>query len=132
MRLNCRYQDPDNTIADLDVELFTKDGWIPLGLSETSPGFLIFTYSVFTCQHMYMRLNCAERGLMLESSTGSIELVTSEDWKMQKLHVEFDGKLKSGSPTGDDIDYITGRMGQCPVSVNMQHPPESKAELRLS
>lgn len=120
MRLQCRYQDPDNSIAQLTVEVLTGDGWQTLDLSITSPGFQIFVYSVFTCQHKYFHVNCAERGLMLEKSEGNLLLITDRDWNIERLRVEFIGFLKSGSANQDDIDYITARMKQCPVSRNLR------------
>ena len=129
MRLNARYQDPDNSVASLEVDIMGEQGWQPLNLNALSPGFQIFTYAVFTCQHLYMRSNCAERGLMLKSAEGSIELLTDEVWKMTRLHVGFDALLKTGDPTEADIDYITGRMGQCPVSRNIIAPADIEAVL---
>ena len=50
-------------VADLDVEHMAGGQWEAFDLGVTSPGFEIFVYAVFACQHMYMRVNCAERGL---------------------------------------------------------------------
>ena len=36
------------------------------------------------------------------------------------LHVDFKGKLKSGTVTDDAIRYINQRMRQCPVSTNLK------------
>jgi hypothetical protein len=132
MRLHCRYQDPENIVAELHVEFLADGEWISFDLHPLTPGFLIFTYSIFTCQHLFMRMNCAERGLILDSAEGSIELITSEKWDMQKLHIRFDGKLKGGAPTELDIDEIIRHMGHCPVSRNIQEPPESCTELYLN
>ena len=106
LRLSCRYKDPDNSIDALDVEMLTGDGWQPLELTPVSPGFLLFVYTVFHCQHTYMRVNCAERRLMLTSAEGRIDVVASEQWVVEQLHIEFSGQLKSGSPAAGDIDYI--------------------------
>lgn len=125
MRLVCTYKDPDNTIDNLNVEVLTQDGWQPLDLSVTSPGFQIFVYSVFTCQHMYFRVNCAERGLILEKSEGSIMLATDREWNITTLHVDFVGELKRGLVNQDDIDYIAERMQQCPVSKNTREIADS-------
>ncbi len=122
MRLQCAYTRPDNTVTDLQVQLLVEGEWKPLALNKGTAGFLIFTYAVFTCQHLYMRTNCAERGLLLNSATGAIRLVADEAWRMQRLHVSFDAVLESGRPDADDIEYITGRMGQCPVSKNLLAP----------
>ena len=61
MRLACAYKDPDNTVDTINAEVLTQDGWQSLDLSVASPGFQIFVYSVFACQHMFFRMKCAER-----------------------------------------------------------------------
>ena len=131
LRLSCRYRDPDNTIDTLDVEVLTGDGWQPLDLNPLSPGFLLFVYTVFHCQHTYMRVNCAERRLMLESAAGTIDVVASDEWVVEQLHIDFSGKLKSGSPGSGDIDYIIDRMRHCPVSMNLGTVADSRTGLRL-
>lgn len=131
MRLFARYADSDNAIADLNVEVLTGSGWEVLDLNARTAGFLLFVYTVFTCQHMYMRTNCAERGLVLESSTGMIELIADDDWKVRKLHVAFKAVLQSGAPGPDDTAYIAGRMEQCPVSRNLVRIPDASVELQL-
>lgn len=132
MRLSCTYADPDNTVAGLDVEVLGKDGWEPLELGTGTAGFLIFVYAVFNCQHMYMRLNCAERGLLLESASGTIDIRTNADWVVQQMHVGFTGKLKSGTPAQTDLDYIVDRMKHCPVSMNTREAADSQTTLTLS
>ena len=131
LRLSCHYKDPDNTIDGLDVELLTGDGWQALDLNPLSPGFLLFVYTMFHCQHTYMRLNCAERKLMLKSAGGSIDVVASEAWVVEQLHIDFSGVLKSGSPAEGDIDYIIDRMQHCPVSMNLKPFADSHTRLRL-
>ena len=131
LRLSCRYRDPDNTIDTLDVEVLTGDGWQPLELNPLSPGFLLFVYTLFHCQHTYMRLNCAERKLMLEAADGSIDVVASEAWELEQLHINFSGRLKSGSPVEGDIDYIVDRMQHCPVSMTLKPVDDSHTGLRL-
>ncbi len=129
MRLGCRYEDPDNTVGALRVENLEEGEWRNLDMNTRSPGFLIFVYAVFTCQHLYFRTNCAERELMLDSAEGAIDVATSEDWALTRLHVHFVGKLKSGTPSSGDIDYIVGRMKQCPVSRNTREPPDSQTSV---
>jgi uncharacterized OsmC-like protein len=131
MRLFSRYEDPDNSVADLKVEICADDEWQVFDLNARSPGFSIFVYAVFNCQHTHMRLNCAERGLMLESATGAIDVEAGEDWFVRKLHIHFDARLKSGSPVDDDVRYIIERMRQCPVSVNLKEIADSKTEIHL-
>jgi hypothetical protein len=131
MRLACRYADPDNSVAELQVEVLEKEGWEVFELGTHSAGFLIFVYAVFNCQHMYMRLNCAERGLMLDTSKGHIEVETTADWVITRLTIGFSGKLKSGSPSTDDIGHIIDRMRHCPVSTNLNVPAEGDTTLEL-
>jgi len=131
MRLSARYADSENAIADLEVEVLTESGWEVLDLNTRSAGFLLFVYTIFTCQHMYLRTNCAERGLVLESSTGTIELIADDNWNIGTLHVAFRVLLQSGTPGPDDTTYIAGRMEQCPVSRNLVRIPDASVELQL-
>ncbi|RLB55092.1 MAG: hypothetical protein DRJ42_07285 [Deltaproteobacteria bacterium] len=132
LRLTTTYADPDNSVASVSAEVHGLEGWKPLDLSTGTPGFLVFVYAVLACQHLYMRVNCAERGLMLESAVGTIDMETEADWLMTKMNVAYEGKLKSGAPTADDIAYVIGRMKQCPVSKNLKEPQESQTTLKLS
>ncbi len=132
MQLRCRYEDPDNSVTSLCVRSLDDGAWQDFELTTRSPGFLVFVYAVFSCQHLYFRANCAERGLMLESADGLIDAVTTEEWSLKILHVHFDGKLKGGTPTQGDVDYIVGRMKQCPVSKNTIEPADSSTTVKLS
>jgi hypothetical protein len=132
MRLRCSYEGSDNKIAVLEVEQLAGGQWRPLDLGLGSPGFDIFVYAVFTCQHTYFRVNCAERGLRLESSRGSIRVGAGEDWQMDALEVEFSGCLGSGSPVQDDIDYIVSRMRQCPASKNLRDIAGARSQIEFS
>lgn len=118
MRLTCRYKDPDNTIDTLDAEIMHKNTWQRLKISTLSPGFLLYNYALFSCQHLYFRTNSAESGLMLESSKGYIKTIADEHWAIHHLEVKFEGLLKSGQVEQKHIDYIIDRMGHCPVSTN--------------
>ncbi|MGD8620127.1 MAG: hypothetical protein PVH54_13195 [Gammaproteobacteria bacterium] len=121
LRLHGRYQEPENSVASLRVEIFAQDEWQLFDLNSGSAGFLIFVYAVLNCQHLYLRLNCAERGLLLDTTEGYIHITTTEDWVICDLRVEFTGNLRSGSPTQDDLDYVVDRMEHCPVSRNLNY-----------
>lgn len=122
MRLKAHYEGDNNHVAALTVEQKDEHGaFKPLAIDIHSAGFLIFVYSVFSCQHLYMYANAAERGLLLDSAEGTLALTATEDWMLGDLRVHFDGKLRAGTPGADDIAYIQGRMNQCPVSRNL-HP----------
>ena len=117
--MNTVYASSDNDIASLDVEVLDDDEWTALDLGTATPGFLIYVYSIFTCQHMFLRTNGAERNLVYASSSGNILVEASEDWFLEKIDVSFDVRLASGEPADDDISYIISRMQQCPVSKNL-------------
>jgi hypothetical protein len=125
MRLSCRYTEPENAVADLEVEVLADGQWESFNLNCETAGFLVFVYAILSCQHLYLRTNAAERGLLLESAQGAIELIASEDWEVQKLRIGFDVKLQSGRASGDDVSYIVARMKQCPVSRNLKAIPDS-------
>ena len=129
LRLSCRYEQPDNSVADLKVEVLSDGRWEILDLDVRTPGFLMLVYTLLTCQHQYLRTNCAEKGLQLESSNGSIDLIASEDWYVRKQHIRFDLRLKAGAPTKELMDYIVGRMEHCPVSINLKPAPDSRTEI---
>ncbi len=131
MRMKCSYTGSGNDIASLGVEHTTNGDWDNFDLQVTSPGFEIFVYAIFTCQHMYMRVNCAERGLQLASSEGSITVGTDENWSMDTLKVGFTANVASGSADQDDIDYIISRMKQCPVSGNIREVPGAETTITL-
>lgn len=131
MRLQGRYADPDNSIAALKVTLRADDEWQPLQLGIDSPGFLIFVYSVFTCQHTHFRITCAEQGLTLDTAEGEIELATSEAWNIKSIHLSFSGNLKSGTASPDDIEKIVKQMQQCPVSRNLVSSIETTTKVTL-
>ena len=119
LRLNCTYEGTENKIDNLLVEVLNDNKWEKLDLSVRSPGFLLFINGLFSCQHLYMRTNSAERNLALESATGDLQVVTDENWRIKDGVIAFNAKLKSGSPSEDDIKYITERMKHCPVSTNL-------------
>ena len=119
LRLTCTYKGDKNDVNDLAIEVLNDDKWETLDLSIRSPGFLQFVNALFSCQHLYMRINSAERGLILTSATGEIQVETGEFWDITNASITFHAKLKSGTPTEDDLDYITDRMTHCPVSTNI-------------
>jgi len=131
MRLHGQYQEPENSVATLRVEIFAEEEWQMFDLNSGSAGFLIFVYSMLNCQHMHMRLNCAERGLLLETAAGYIHVTTTEDWQISDLRVEFTGNLRSGTPTQDDLDHVVERMEHCPVSRNLNYRASGHTRLVL-
>jgi hypothetical protein len=131
MRLKSTYEGNSNAVAGLEVEHQVGGQWQALELGLASPGFDVFVYALLTCQHMYFRVNCAERGLQLNSAAGSIVVGADRDWKMESLQVHFSGQLGSGEASPDDIDYIVSRMKQCPVSLNIRETPDAKTTITL-
>jgi len=132
MRLRSTYEGTTNTVASLEVEHKVKGEWQPLDLGLASPGFDIFVYAIFACQHRFFRVNCAERKLVLNSAEGSIVIGADQDWHMETLQVHFSGQLGSGQAGPDDIDYIISRMKQCPVSKNIREAPVAESTVILN
>ncbi len=119
LRLHTNYRTKDNDIETMKAEVFANNEWQPFSPDTLSPGFLLLVFALFSCQHRYAKTNCAERNLVLSSSTGEMELLASTDWNIKSFHVKFKLKLKDGTPNQDDIDYIRERMKHCPVSTNL-------------
>ena len=129
LRLSATYESSENNVATLEVKVLSEDGWEPLDLNTKTPGFLVYVYSIFTCQHLFLRTNSTERDLALASSRGEILVETSEDWYLENVDVKFDVNLVSGDANEDNIDYIISRMKQCPVSKNL--PSKLQARTRI-
>jgi uncharacterized OsmC-like protein len=131
MRLSCDYQQPDNTVSSLQVELFKENEWTDFDLDTGSPGFLIFVYAVLACQQMHLRLGCKDRGLQLASAAGDIEIDTTEDWQLSKLQVNFSALLISGVASEEDVATVIQRMKNCPVSRNLTFSPQAETTLEI-
>ena len=131
MRMKCSYTGSGNDVASLNVEHMANGLWENFDLQVTSPGFEIFVYAIFTCQHMYMRVNCAERGLQLKTSEGSITVGADENWNVDALNVAFTATAASGTANQEDIEYIVSRMKQCPVSKNIREIPGAETSISL-
>ncbi len=131
MRLKCRYEGEKNTISRLEVEHEIDSEWKVLDLDVTTPGFDVFVYAMFHCQHTYFRINCAERGLLLDSAEGDIKVSTDKDWNLLDMKVNFTGELESGQASQADIDFIVARMQQCPVSRNVNTPASAHTGISL-
>ena len=132
MRLKSSYEGDTNAVTSLEVEHKVGDQWQPLDLNEASPGFDIFVYAIFACQHRFFRVNCAERNLILNSAAGSIVIGADKSWNMEILKIHFSGQLGSGKVVPGDIDYIISRMKQCPVSLNIREAPDTESTVTLN
>ena len=131
MRISCDYKEPDNTVDSQRVELFKEGEWTDFDLDTGTAGFLIFVYAVLACQQMHLRLGCKDRGLKLASAAGDIEIATTEDWHISRLHVNFAASLKTGEPDTGDEEAIITRMKNCPVSKNLTFSPQAETTLEF-
>ena len=125
------YTASENDIDSLDVEMLEDNEWKKLDLNTGTPGFLVYVYSIFTCQHMFLRTNGAERNLVYASSNGNILVEAGEEWFLEKIDVSFDVRLASGKPDDDDVSYIISRMQQCPVSKNLPQNLETHTHVEF-
>jgi hypothetical protein len=132
MRLFCRYQDSENSIKELLTQNLSEGDWRDFDLNPGQPGFLIFVYAILNCQHLYLRTNAAERGLLFDSANGFIDVCADQTWELQKVHVQFDVRLKSGKPLPEDVTHIIARMQHCPVSINLKDIPDSKTSVEFA
>lgn len=127
MKLSCHYAEPEHEISQLIIENLADGEWVEFDLDTKAPGFLIFVYAIFTCQHMFLRKSATERRLLMESANATLELTANEEWKIQRIHIAFQVNLKSGSPSQADVEYITNQMMHCPVSRNLKEVPDNQA-----
>ena len=132
LRMNTTYTSSENDIDSLEVELLEDNEWKRLDLNTSTPGFLVYVYSIFTCQHMFLRTNGAERKLVYASSNGNILVEAGEEWFLEKIDISFNVKLASGKPDDDDVSYIISRMQQCPVSKNLPQNLETHTRVEFS
>jgi len=119
LRMAAEYGPAENEITSLDVDVLNENEWEILDLNTMTPGFLIYVYSMFTCQHMFLRKNAAERKLVFKSARAESLVEASEDWLLEKVYMKFSVKLADGEANDDDSDYIVSHMKQCPVSKNL-------------
>ena len=119
LRLHSRYLNSDNDVDKMTVEIFEKNEWQAFDPDLLSPGFMLLVFALLSCQHRYMKTNCAERNLILDSSVGELQLLAATDWTIKSFHIDFKIKIKSGTPNNDDVAYIRERMTHCPVSTNL-------------
>ncbi|MDH3387972.1 MAG: hypothetical protein OEN02_08700 [Gammaproteobacteria bacterium] len=124
LRASFHYQGEKNKLHRLEAELLTDEGWIPLKLGVKSPGILLFVYSFFVCQHTSFHANSTERGLRLKRADETMELRAGGDWKLKRVKLVIDAVLREGSADQGSIAYIRRRMRQCPVSININEPPD--------
>jgi hypothetical protein len=132
LRARFRYSGDDNHLDVIGAEVFTDAGWAPLEIGNTSPGFLIFVYSFLICQHTYFHANCTENGLRLEHANAELDLVATDNWKIDRVSVRIEARLRGGTADQAAVDYIRQRMRLCPVSVNLVEPPDYHIELEFS
>ena len=120
-RLNSTHTDPNNAVATLHVEQYVNDVWQPFELNEYMPGFQIFAYSCFICQHTYLRMNATEQEMNLAFISGTFTLTTSQDWEVLSVDAEFDAYLSAGEATPKQVNDLIDRMKGCPIARNLAH-----------
>lgn len=130
-RLTARYESTENSVTSLLFEHQVKNEWQQYDPANYAAGFLVFLYALLNCQHLYFRVNAAERGLQLKSAQGLLKVEANNDWEMQKMHIHMEGLLVTGAPGADDEAYIIERMSHCPVSVNLKAVPDTRTTIQF-
>jgi hypothetical protein len=131
LRSLSHYQGDANEVTTLNIELLHDGVWEPFDLNVETAGFLIFVYAIFTCQHLYMRVNAAENGIVLNSAKGQIIVTTAEDWNLEGIEVAFECDMRLGNASPKTIAYIIERMKACPVSLNIRQDIEITARVTM-
>ena len=131
LRMVAHHQGEKNEIADLTLEMLVEEEWqvVEVDMAASSP-YRVFLYTVFLCQNSYLYMNAAERGILLETTSGEIRLHT-EDFRIVSAKASFESTMRAGDPTQEDVEYICGRMTVCPVSRNLVRIPDASVELQL-
>ena len=131
LRAALRYSGDDNHLDQIDAEVLTDQGWKPLQIENGSPGFLLFVYSFLICQHTNFHANSTEHALPLESASLALSLTADEEWRIQKISIDIESKLRDGTVDPAAINHIKQRMRLCPVSVNLVEPPDYRINLKF-
>lgn len=126
-RLRSSHAAPDRATGSLVVEFLADSGeWQPQTPSLTTPGFRLYLLSLLLCQHHYLVANAQERGIPLRQVEGTITVITSADWILERVDGDFRMTLDSGASSEEQgradaeaIAYIKERMKLCPVSRNL-------------
>lgn len=132
MLLHCQYTGDENNVDKLHVEHLVDDEWQELVLDTSSPGFDVFIYAILTCQHMFFKNNAAEYGLVMDASEGLVTVIANEHRSIDSLHIDFNGKLKKGTPNDEMVKSITARMKLCPVSINLKEIPDMVVKVNFN
>lgn len=126
-RLRSSHAAPDRATGSLVVEFLADSGeWQPQTPSLTTPGFRLYLLSLLLCQHHYLVANAQERGIPLRQVEGTITVITSADWILERVDGDFRMTLDSGASSEEQgradaeaIASIKERMKLCPVSRNL-------------
>ncbi|MEM7771114.1 MAG: hypothetical protein AAGA75_17025 [Cyanobacteria bacterium P01_E01_bin.6] len=130
-RLNSTHLDPNNTISTLHVEHNVDKVWKPFHLDAHTPGFQIFVYSCFVCQHTYLHMNATEQGLNLAFVNGTFQLTTAQNWQVLSVEADFDAYLSANNADIEQRNYVISRMKDCPVSRNLGKDVTKKTRLTI-
>jgi hypothetical protein len=107
-----------NDLVALSFELEVEGEWQPVTLSVNMPPFRAFVCASLMCQHAYLRMNATERGLGVAAAAGDFRMKT-RDWNIYEITAHFALSVRTGSPTPEDLAFISERMRDCPISRNL-------------
>lgn len=121
LRLVSAHGGDANELLTVDVELRRPgEAWAPLAPDAHSSPFLGLLHCAFLCQLAYLRMNSAERGLLLAVVHGRAE-VDTVDFVIRRFVVAFAIELRGGEASDADLEYLRARCLDCPVSRNLPH-----------
>ena len=118
LRSRAAHDWPSNELTELALEIELDGMWQAEVLSTHSPPFRAFLCTLLMCQHAYLRMNAAERGLVLGGVRGELHVAT-DDWTVLRIESRFDLELRDGVPTDEDLSFIRERIEECPIARNL-------------
>lgn len=118
LRSRASHREPGNELAELELQIEIDGAWRAESLSTHSPPFRAFLCALLMCQHAHLRMNAAERGLVLGEVRGELRVAT-DDWTVLGIESRFDLELRHGVPSDEDLSFIRERIEDCPIARNM-------------
>ena len=125
-RIKAKYHTEDDC-EEIDCEsiiahILREDLWEPLDLSEKSPGFIIFAFSLLKCELFYFYTNLNECGVPYHDVEAEMDLATASDWHIGNSVINLRVYVEKGELLSQEMtDYLYQRTESCPVTRNLLH-----------
>jgi len=118
LRSRAVHEGEANDLVSLEMEIELESGWEAVALGLKSPPFRAFVCTALMCQHAYLRMNAAERGLTCSRAEAEFWMNT-DDFFVKEIRAAFKLVVTRGTPSAEDLAFISERMRDCPISRNL-------------